>query len=74
MQRYLVDLTRRADRDIQSISDYIAKESISGAGKWIDSMEQALLSLESIPAGNPIAPENEIFVDEIRHHLFGRGR
>ena len=71
-----VELSARAERDFQSIVDYLAKRSTSGATSWIDAFEAMTLALPASAETHPLAPENDDHVETIRNALFKtrRGR
>jgi toxin ParE1/3/4 len=69
---YRVDLTNRASRDLATLFlDKNAAESAAGA-RWLNQLEEAIRSLRRFPRRNPIAPENRIAPNQLRHLLWGR--
>ena len=58
-QRYRVDITRTAERDIAAIYAHIARDNPPAAAAWLDSVERNITSLEQ-----PEASELEV---EYRH-------
>jgi len=51
-----------------------AIRSLPQAEKWFVGLLDAVASLSQFPKRKPLAPENDAFDEEIRHHLYGRGR
>ena len=51
-----------------------AMRSLPQAEKWFIGLMGAIASLSRFPKRQPLAPENDAFDEEIRHHLYGRGR
>jgi plasmid stabilization system protein ParE len=49
---------------------WIDAESPHSAAKWLAGLLDAVASLESFPERCPVAPENELFVEEVRLHLY----
>jgi plasmid stabilization system protein ParE len=69
---YLVELTDRAARDLNSL--YVEKradESIAAA-RWYNRLETAVYALESHPDRCPLAPEGEKARRPLRHLLYGK--
>jgi len=56
-QRYRVDITRTAERDIAAIYAHIARDNPPAAAAWLDSVERNITSLEQWPRRCPIIPE-----------------
>ncbi|MGP0064456.1 MAG: type II toxin-antitoxin system RelE/ParE family toxin [Isosphaeraceae bacterium] len=67
---YGVTVLARARKDIQSIHDWLAERSPSGAERWLDHFEEATEILRRNPFVAPIAPESKHFEVEIRHMIF----
>ena len=69
-------VTQRADADIDSILTWLINRSPSGAQSWHRALSEALdwLSVNAPSCG--VAPENGLFAEEIRQHMFKtrRGR
>ena len=69
---YLVELTARAERDLNLLYDQIrAAESIAAA-RWFNSLEEAIYTLERLPRRCPLAPEAKKTRLPLRHLLYGR--
>ena len=69
---YLVELTARAARDLESIYEEIHAEESLPAARWFQRLEQAILTLERIPRAWPKAPEAEKVGRPLRHLLYGK--
>lgn len=71
---YEVIIQPEAERDLLDVYEFIARDSHSAAGKWIERLEEAANSLSKFPNRCSIAPENDQFENEIRHLLVGNYR
>jgi toxin ParE1/3/4 len=70
---YRVELTSRAARDLRDIAAWIhAAESVAAA-RWLDRLEDAILTLERFPKRCPVAPKSRNSTLRLRQLLFGRG-
>ncbi len=65
---YLVEITRRAERDFASLYEEIDAERSGAAFRWYRGLKKAVLSLEELPMRCPPTPENP----RLRHLLYGR--
>jgi toxin ParE1/3/4 len=65
---YLVDITRRAARDLGHIYEDIHAEESEAAFAWYRGLKESVLSLELHAAGCPVTPEN----GKLRHLLYGK--
>lgn len=65
---YQVRLSRRAERDLDAIYDYIGAELSGAAHAWFDGLEAAILSLENYPTRGVRTRERI----ELRQILYGR--
>ena len=65
---YLVELTRRAERDFASLYEEVGTERSAAALRWYRGLKKAVLSLEELPTRCPSTPENP----RLRHLLYGR--
>jgi plasmid stabilization system protein ParE len=71
---YLVELTRRAERDLDYLYQRIsADESVDGAD-WINGFEAAIYTLQRMPGRCPVAPESRTTRRRLRHLLYGAKR
>ncbi len=62
MRKYHVEITKVAERDIESVGATI---------KWIKELERQLGSLENLPNRCPIIPEAKELGREYRHLIYG---
>jgi plasmid stabilization system protein ParE len=65
---YLVNITRRAGRDLGQIYEDIHAEESEAALIWYRGLKEAVLSLEHHPVRCPVTPET----DKLRHLLYGK--
>ncbi|MGA2147516.1 MAG: type II toxin-antitoxin system RelE/ParE family toxin [Bryobacteraceae bacterium] len=65
---YLVEITRRAERDLRRIYEDINAEESDAAFIWYRGLSDAILSLDNHPGRCPVTPETK----ELRHLLYGR--
>ena len=72
--KYNVELTRRADADIEEAYLYIHDDSPSNAIKWRIGLTRVCESLAKFPMRCPVAPESAYFGREVRHAFFVRYR
>lgn len=70
-KRYGVRITRTAERDIEAIYDFIARDNPTAARKWVGEVERQISTLEQSPARCPIIPEAADLGREYRHLLYG---
>jgi len=71
---YVVHVARRAVRDLQAIYDWIASDSISGAGAWLSRIQQEIKKLAYLPGRCRLAREAASVGDEVRQLIVGRYR
>jgi plasmid stabilization system protein ParE len=65
---YRVDITERAEHDLERIYVTIEADSSEQARVWFNGLERAVLSLDEHPArGTPFLEDSEL-----RHLLYGR--
>ena len=67
---YTVILEEQARNEIAEAADWIAQCSPQRALLWHFEIEEAAFSLEESPFRCPLAPENELFPEEIRQLIF----
>lgn len=60
----------RAERDAQSIFDWISERTPEGARRWWDALEEATRRVAANPEGFGLAPENDLVACELRQFLF----
>jgi toxin ParE1/3/4 len=68
---YLVELTRRAERDLTYLFERISASDSAGAARWFNGLEKAIYTLERFPRRCPIAPEGKRAKRPLRHLLYG---
>lgn len=73
-RRYKVKITATAERDIQSVFDYIARENPSVAAQWVEEVERQIDSLERFPERCSVIPESEELGQKYRHLIYGNYR
>jgi toxin ParE1/3/4 len=64
---YLVNLTARAERDLNYLYQEVNAEHSDAALKWYRGLREMILSLEEQPNRCPVTPEN----DKLRNLLYG---
>ena len=62
-------ITHEAEKDFQTIWEYIAQSNPSNASDFLEQIEDKIASLSSEPARCPIIPENQYFQDNVYRHL-----
>jgi plasmid stabilization system protein ParE len=68
---YRVQPTAQAEADIDRIFAWLSERSQEGARRWYESFWEAAERLKTFPLSCGLAPENDLFDDELRHMLFG---
>jgi plasmid stabilization system protein ParE len=71
---YLVELTRRAERDLDYLFERISADDSIAAARWFNGLEAAIHTLERLPRRCPIAPESKRTRRRLRQHLYGAKR
>jgi toxin ParE1/3/4 len=71
---YRVELTVRAEQDLQYVFDRISAEDSAVAALWYYGLEDAIRTLRSFPRRCPVAPESKMRKPELRHLLYGSKR
>jgi plasmid stabilization system protein ParE len=71
---YLVELTRRAERDLEYLYERISADDSIAAARWFNGLEAAINKLERLPRRCPIAPESKKARRRLRHLLYGAKR
>lgn len=71
---YQVELSRRAESDIEEAFLYIQERAPRNAVLWRDGLEAKLRVLERMPESFALAPENQDTTIEVRQLLYGRYR
>ena len=72
--RYTVDITTCAKKDIDDIWDFIARDNPDAANSLVQFLEEQIETLERFPLRCPPVPENEILGTDYRQLLFGNYR
>lgn len=67
---FSVRLSSRAERDIRDIHGWIAGRSPEGARRWLDALDAALARIGESPDQSSLAPEHDVFDEELRQTLF----
>jgi plasmid stabilization system protein ParE len=65
---YLVNITLRAERDLEHLYEEINVAGSDAARKWYDGLKRQILTLEKLPNRCPVTPEKTA----LRHLLYGR--
>ena len=65
---YLVNITLRAERDLEILYSEINAAGSEAAQKWYAGLKRQILSLEEFPNQCPVTPEEKT----VRHLLYGR--
>lgn len=68
---YAVELTRRAERDLVDLYEFLCAEHSAVARRWFNGLEKAIQKLEQLPRRCPSAPESRIADRHVRHVLYG---
>jgi len=65
-----VYLTERAQSDLTSAREYIARQAPETAERWYADFLHSLLILEQSPESWPLAPENDQFAFDLRQYIY----
>jgi toxin ParE1/3/4 len=65
---YLVNITLRAERDLEHLYKEINAAGSDAARKWYEGLKRQVLTLEKLPSRWPVTPEKKT----VRHLLYGR--
>ena len=71
---YLVELTLRAERDLDYLYERISAKESMAAARWFNGLEEAIYTLELLPRRCPVAPESKRAKRRLRHLLYGAKR
>ncbi|MBP8257236.1 MAG: type II toxin-antitoxin system RelE/ParE family toxin [Opitutaceae bacterium] len=74
MTVYRVRLTRLTQADLNAAALWIAKDNPAAAGRWLDAVTEAIITLKTMPDRCHLAPESKELGVEIRQMLFGKRR
>ncbi len=69
--RFQVKVTHTAEGDLKEIWNFIRKDSLREAEKFILRIEHQITTLEQHPERCPSVPENEVLGTAYRHILYG---
>lgn len=67
---FQVELTSRAERDLDQILGFLVSHSKRGASTWLRRWDEVVEQLTNTPENCGVAPENDDHEEEIRHVLF----
>ena len=68
--KFDVILSRRAERDLDHILEYLVSRSSQGAATWLTRWDEVLAELSESADQRSLAPENDDHPEEIRHVEF----
>jgi toxin ParE1/3/4 len=68
---YAVELTRRAERDLNDLYQFLSAEHSDVASRWLNGLEKAISKLERFPRRCSLAPESRRASRRLRHLLYG---
>lgn len=71
---YLVELTLRAERDLDYLYQRISTDDSATAARSFNVLERAIYTLERLPRRCPLAPESKKTKRRLRHLLYGAKR
>jgi mRNA-degrading endonuclease RelE of RelBE toxin-antitoxin system len=71
---YRVELTLRAERDLDYLYERISADDSTVASRWFNGLEAAIYTLERLPRRCPLAPESKRAKRRLRHLLYGAKR
>jgi toxin ParE1/3/4 len=71
---YLVELTIRAEQDLDHIYELISADDSAAAALWFYGLETAIYTLRALPRRCPIIPESKKAKHGLRHLLYGSKR
>jgi plasmid stabilization system protein ParE len=70
-KRYRVEITRRAEADIEAIHSYIRRDSDRAASAFVAELERQIVSLERFPLRCPVIAEAAELGVPYRHLVYG---
>ncbi len=71
---YLVELTLRAERDLDYLYERISADDSTAAARWFNGLEEASHTLGRFPRRCSVAPESKRAKRRLRHLLYGAKR
>jgi plasmid stabilization system protein ParE len=70
---FRVEMSAQAEDDASGILDWLLSQHAGDTGiRWFLALEEAIVSLGTLPERCPLAPENARFPFEVRQLLYGR--
>lgn len=69
-----IDVSRRAERDINRQTDWYADQAVGVGQRWTAGVRKAMISLAKNPLRGGIAHETDFLGFELRELLYGVGR
>jgi len=69
---YPIEITLAAKTDVDETYQWLRRRSARRAAKWMAGLQQAIQSLENNPERCGLAPESDVFEEEIRQLLYGK--
>lgn len=69
---YVVELTVRAERDLNYLFEQINPSDSVSAALWFDGLEAAIYTLERLPQRCPVAPVSRKAARSLRHLLYSK--
>lgn len=72
--KYVVEVTRRAERQLRAITEWYRQQDAAAADRWAERCERMFETLEFNPEHNALARESEDLELELREVYFGSGR
>ena len=73
-KKYKVEITTTAEVETKEAILWIRQFSPDAAKRFIEGFEKAIESLQQSHLRCPLAPENDVFYEEIRQLLYGKYR
>ena len=68
---YAVNLSRRAERDLNELFEFLDASNSAAANRWFNGLENAIYSLERLPRRGARAAEGQRIRRSLRHLLYG---
>ena len=72
--KFLVEITRTAERDVEDIWTFIARDNREAADRFVAELDRQMTTLERLPARCPLIAENELMGTRYRHLVSGHYR
>ncbi len=72
--KYRVVVLSAAQKEITEAYQWLYQQSPEQADDWLSGLDNAIRSLDTFPARCPLAPESNVFNEQLRRLLYGRGR